>query len=58
MTFANVVRLNFFTTDIDEMLKVFGSVNSRIGDKSLRDQRAWRCTIASPGSRHGGSHRG
>jgi enamine deaminase RidA (YjgF/YER057c/UK114 family) len=32
MTFANVVRLNFFTTDVDELLKQFGTVNNRFGD--------------------------
>lgn len=32
MTLDNVVRLNFFTTDVDELLKQFGTVNSRFGD--------------------------
>jgi enamine deaminase RidA (YjgF/YER057c/UK114 family) len=32
MTVANVVRLNFFTTDVDELLKQFGTVNNRFGD--------------------------
>ena len=32
MAFANIVRLNFFTTDVDELLKQFGSVNNRFGD--------------------------
>jgi enamine deaminase RidA (YjgF/YER057c/UK114 family) len=32
MTFANVVRLNFFTTDVDELIKQFGIVNNRFGD--------------------------
>jgi enamine deaminase RidA (YjgF/YER057c/UK114 family) len=32
MTLANVVRLNFFTTDVDELLKHFGTVNNRFGD--------------------------
>ena len=32
MTLANVVRLNFFTTDVDELLKQFGTVNNRFGD--------------------------
>jgi enamine deaminase RidA (YjgF/YER057c/UK114 family) len=32
MTLANVVRLDFFTTDIDELLKQFGTVNNRFGD--------------------------
>jgi enamine deaminase RidA (YjgF/YER057c/UK114 family) len=32
MTFANVVRLNFFTTDVDELLKQFGTVNNRFGN--------------------------
>ena len=32
MSFANVVRLNFFTTDVDELLKQFGTVNNRFGD--------------------------
>jgi enamine deaminase RidA (YjgF/YER057c/UK114 family) len=32
MSFANVVRLNFFTTDVDELLKQFGTVNDRFGD--------------------------
>ena len=32
MTFAHVVRLNFFTTDVDELLKQFGTINNRFGD--------------------------
>jgi enamine deaminase RidA (YjgF/YER057c/UK114 family) len=32
MTLANVVRLDFFTTDIDELLRQFGTVNNRFGD--------------------------
>ena len=32
MTLANVVRLNFFTTDVDELFKQFGRVNERFGD--------------------------
>lgn len=32
MTFANVVRLNFFTTDVDELFKQFGTVKNRFGD--------------------------
>jgi enamine deaminase RidA (YjgF/YER057c/UK114 family) len=32
MTFANVVRLDFFTTDIDELLRQFETVNNRFGD--------------------------
>jgi enamine deaminase RidA (YjgF/YER057c/UK114 family) len=32
MTFENVVRLNFFTTDVDELLKQFGTVNNRFED--------------------------
>ena len=31
MTLANVVRLNVFTTDLDEYLKHFASVNERFG---------------------------
>ena len=32
MTLGNVVRLNFFTTDVDELFKQFGRVNARFGD--------------------------
>ena len=32
MSFANVVRLNVYTTDIDEMLKLFPRVNDRFGN--------------------------
>jgi enamine deaminase RidA (YjgF/YER057c/UK114 family) len=32
MSFADVVRLNFYTTDIDELLQQFGTVNKRFGD--------------------------
>jgi enamine deaminase RidA (YjgF/YER057c/UK114 family) len=33
MTLADVVRLNFFTTDVDELLNQFGAVNERFGDR-------------------------
>jgi enamine deaminase RidA (YjgF/YER057c/UK114 family) len=36
MTFANVVRLNVYTTDIDEYLKHFASLNDRFGDFGSR----------------------
>ncbi len=32
MSLANVVRLNFFTTDVDELFKQFPSVNARFAD--------------------------
>jgi enamine deaminase RidA (YjgF/YER057c/UK114 family) len=32
MSLTNVVRLNFFTTDVDELFKQFGRVNERFGD--------------------------
>jgi enamine deaminase RidA (YjgF/YER057c/UK114 family) len=32
MTLANVVRLNVYTTDLDEYLKHFASVNDRFGN--------------------------
>jgi enamine deaminase RidA (YjgF/YER057c/UK114 family) len=32
MTLANIVRLNVYTTDLDEYLKHFASVNDRFGD--------------------------
>ena len=32
MTFANVVRLNVYTTDVDEYLKHFGRLAGRFGD--------------------------
>ena len=31
MTLANVVRLNAYTTDIDELFKLFPSINQRFG---------------------------
>jgi enamine deaminase RidA (YjgF/YER057c/UK114 family) len=32
MSLANVVRLNVYTTDLDEYIKHFASVNERFGD--------------------------
>src|ERR671925_1248346 len=32
MTLANIVRLNFYTTDIDELFKHFRRVTERFGD--------------------------
>jgi enamine deaminase RidA (YjgF/YER057c/UK114 family) len=32
MTLANIVRLNVYTTDLDEYLKHFASVNDRFGN--------------------------
>jgi enamine deaminase RidA (YjgF/YER057c/UK114 family) len=32
MTLANVVRLNFYATDVDELFKQFSRVNERFGD--------------------------
>jgi enamine deaminase RidA (YjgF/YER057c/UK114 family) len=32
MTLANIVRLNVYTTDVNEYLKHFASVNDRFGD--------------------------
>ena len=32
MTLANIVRLNVYTTDVDEYLKHFGRVNDRFGE--------------------------
>jgi enamine deaminase RidA (YjgF/YER057c/UK114 family) len=32
MTLANIVRLNVYTTDLDEYFKHFASVNDRFGD--------------------------
>ena len=32
MTLANVVRLNFYATDVDELFKRFPSVNDRFGN--------------------------
>jgi enamine deaminase RidA (YjgF/YER057c/UK114 family) len=32
MTFANVVRLNFYTTDVDELFQLFARVNDRFGN--------------------------
>jgi enamine deaminase RidA (YjgF/YER057c/UK114 family) len=32
MTLANVARLNVYTTDLDEYLKHFASLNARFGD--------------------------
>jgi enamine deaminase RidA (YjgF/YER057c/UK114 family) len=36
MTFANVVRLNVYTTDLDEYLKHFGSLGDRFGNSDGR----------------------
>ena len=36
MTLANVVRLNVYTTDLDEYLKHFGSLNDRFGSSEGR----------------------
>jgi enamine deaminase RidA (YjgF/YER057c/UK114 family) len=33
MTLANVVRLNAYTTDIDELFKLFPSINERFGNE-------------------------
>jgi enamine deaminase RidA (YjgF/YER057c/UK114 family) len=57
MTFGNVVRLNFFTTDVDELLKQFKTVNNSFGDNRYATS-VWRRTITSAVSGHGGSHRG
>jgi enamine deaminase RidA (YjgF/YER057c/UK114 family) len=32
MTLANIVRLNFYTTDVDELFKHFARVNDRFGN--------------------------
>jgi enamine deaminase RidA (YjgF/YER057c/UK114 family) len=32
MTFANIVRLNFYTADVDELFKHFARVTARFGD--------------------------
>jgi enamine deaminase RidA (YjgF/YER057c/UK114 family) len=32
MTFANIVRLNVYTIDLDELLKLFPRVTDRFGD--------------------------
>ena len=32
MTLANVVRLNAYTTDVDELFKLFPRINDRFGD--------------------------
>jgi enamine deaminase RidA (YjgF/YER057c/UK114 family) len=32
MSFANVVRLNYYTTNVDELLQHFGAINDRFGD--------------------------
>ena len=36
MTFANVVRLNLYTTDVGELLRHFGSAKARFGDDDGR----------------------
>ncbi len=36
MTLANVVRLNVYTTDLDEYLKQFGALNERFGNADGR----------------------
>jgi enamine deaminase RidA (YjgF/YER057c/UK114 family) len=36
MTLANVVRLNVYTTDLDEYLKHFASLNDRFGNSDDR----------------------
>jgi enamine deaminase RidA (YjgF/YER057c/UK114 family) len=32
MTLGNIVRLNAYTTDVDEMFRLFPSINERFGD--------------------------
>ncbi len=36
MTLANIVRLNVYTTDLDEYLKHFASLNDRLGNSDDR----------------------
>jgi enamine deaminase RidA (YjgF/YER057c/UK114 family) len=36
MSFANIVRLNVYTTDLDEYLKHFASLNDRLGNSDGR----------------------
>jgi hypothetical protein len=36
MTFANLVRLNVYTTDVDELIKHFGPLTSLLGNSNSR----------------------
>jgi enamine deaminase RidA (YjgF/YER057c/UK114 family) len=36
MTFANIVRLNVYTTDVDELFKLFPRVTDRSGTRVMR----------------------
>ena len=36
MTFANIVRLNAYTTDVDQLLRNFGRVSKRFGGADAR----------------------
>ena len=36
MSFANVVRLNVYTTDMDQLLRQFGRVSKRFGNAEAR----------------------
>jgi enamine deaminase RidA (YjgF/YER057c/UK114 family) len=36
MTFANVVRLNLYTTDVDELLRCFDAIGARLGPAGVR----------------------
>jgi enamine deaminase RidA (YjgF/YER057c/UK114 family) len=36
MSFANVARLNVYTTDMDQLLRQFGRVSKRFGDAEAR----------------------
>jgi len=36
MTFANIVRLNAYTTDMDQLLRNFGRIGKRLGSADAR----------------------
>ena len=57
MTLANVVRLNFYATDVDELFKQFSRVNERFGDSRYATTRARRRATTSTVPRHAGGNR-
>src|SRR5437868_6887934 len=58
MTFADVVRLNAYTTDLDGLLQRFPAINARFGDSRLRDEPARRRAAAGTALGHARGDRG
>jgi enamine deaminase RidA (YjgF/YER057c/UK114 family) len=48
MTLANIIRLNFYTTDVDELLKNFGRVNNRFGENRYATTVVGVAQLAAP----------